>query len=85
LFEFDPAGGVAVPAAGAGGVAVFTGVTGDWAGGVAAGVAAPARAGGLGMYSGPGWPQADSRASVASADNAAAGSANGDFTIRITV
>jgi len=47
LFEFDPAGGVLVPAAGAGGDTVVTGVTGAGAG--AAGVDAAPRAGGLGM------------------------------------
>jgi len=46
LFEFDPAGGVLVPAAGAGGDAVVTGVT---AAGAGAGAVAPPRAGGLGM------------------------------------
>jgi hypothetical protein len=33
------------------------------------------------MYSGPVWPQADSVSNIARP----AGSANGDFTIRITV
>jgi hypothetical protein len=86
LFEFDPAGGVIMPAAGAGGLTVLAGVAwfaGDPAAGVpAAGVPAAVRAGGLGMYSGPVWPQADSRVART---KPAAGSANGDFTIRITV
>jgi hypothetical protein len=43
LLGFDPAGGTTVPAAGAGGLAVFTGATG------AAGAAVPTLAGGLGM------------------------------------
>jgi hypothetical protein len=52
LFEFDPAGGVIMPAAGAGGLTVLAGVA--WFEGAAAGVpaaGAPAalRAGGLGM------------------------------------
>jgi len=47
LFEFDPAGGMLVPAAGAGGDTVVTGVTAAGAG--AAGAEAPPRAGGLGM------------------------------------
>jgi hypothetical protein len=87
LFEFDPAGGVIMPAAGAGGLTVLAGVA--WfegaagpAGVPAAGVPAAVRAGGLGMYSGPVWPQADSRVART---KPAAGSANGDFTIRITV
>ena len=85
----DPAAGAPaleppVPAAGAGGLAVLTGRSGVEVGAAGAGAPAPAGAGGLGMYSGPGWPQADSSASVAKADRAA-GSANGDFTIRITV
>jgi hypothetical protein len=46
LFEFDPAGGVLVPAAGAGGDTVVTGVT---AAGAGAAVAAAPRTGGLGM------------------------------------
>jgi hypothetical protein len=81
LLAFAPAIGGTVPAAGAGGLIVLGGAAGAGAG---AGAAAPARAGGLGMYSGPGWPQADSSVSVAKAVRAA-GSANGDFTIRITV
>jgi hypothetical protein len=79
LLAFAPAIGGTVPAAGAGGLIVLGG-----AAGAGAGAAAPARTGGLGMYSGPGWPQADSSVSVAKAVRAA-GSANGDFTIRITV
>jgi hypothetical protein len=61
LFEFDPAGGVIMPAAGAGGLTVLAGVA--WfagaagvpgagapaAGVAAAGVPAAVRAGGLGM------------------------------------
>ena len=57
LFEFDPAGGVPMPAAGAGGLIVLAGVA--WfagepagcaaAGAAAAGVPAAVRAGGLGM------------------------------------
>jgi hypothetical protein len=82
LFEFDPAGGVIMPAAGAGGLTVLAGVA--WFAGAVgpAGVAAAVRAGGLGMYSGPVWPQADSRVART---KPAAGSANADFTIRITV
>jgi hypothetical protein len=92
LFEFDPAGGVIMPAAGAGGLTVLAGVA--WfegaagpagvaaAGVAAAGAPAAVRTGGLGMYSGPVWPQADSRVART---KPAAGSANGDFTIRITV
>jgi hypothetical protein len=52
-------------------VGAGAGVAGDWAG--AAGLA-----GGLGMYSGPVWPQPAS-------STAAVKSAMGDFTIRITV
>jgi hypothetical protein len=106
LFEFAPAAGIMVPAAGAGGEIVVPGVAGASTAGVAgvppddapgsgaglggmeaAGVDDSVRAGGLGMYSGPVWPQADSKLSVARAARAgtAAGSANGDFTIRITV
>jgi hypothetical protein len=51
------------------------------AGGVigwAAGAGGAGRAGGFGRYRGPVWPQADSRARLVR-------SANGDFTIRITV
>jgi hypothetical protein len=56
LFEFDPAGGVIMPAAGAGGLTVlagvawFEGAAGCAAAGVpAAGAPAAVRAGGLGM------------------------------------
>jgi hypothetical protein len=82
LFDIDaPTGGV-MPAAGDGGVIVCAGAAGavGVAGGAGfAGAAAVAgRAGGLGMYSGPVWPHAVSRARQAI-------SANGDFTIRITV
>jgi hypothetical protein len=83
-----PALGTLVPAAGAGGLSVFTGWAGDTAAGdpaAGAGAAgAPGRAGGLGMYSGPVWPQAESSASMVSAESSV-GNANGDFTIRITV
>ena len=70
LLAFESADGTAVPAAGAGGTMTLAG----------AGVAAW-RCGGLGMVSGPVWPQAVSSDSVARA----IGSANEDFTIRITV
>jgi hypothetical protein len=50
LFEFDPAGGMLVPAAGAGGLTTVTGAGAVTAGGwAAAGAPAAARAGGLGM------------------------------------
>ena len=78
LLAFDSADGTAVPAAGAGGTAM---VAGAGAGAAGPEGAAPLCFGGLGMYSGPVWPQADSVSRVARA----AGSANVDFTIRITV
>jgi hypothetical protein len=51
LFEFDPAGGTVMPAAGAGGLTTVTGAVaaGAAVGGAAAGVPAAVRAGGLGM------------------------------------
>jgi hypothetical protein len=52
LFEFDPAGGMVMPAAGAGGLTLVTGAgcAGVAAGAAwAAGVEAAPRAGGLGM------------------------------------
>ena len=61
---FEPPIGGVTPAAGAGGAKLWTGVG---AGG-----------GAFGMYNGPVWPHADSRARLVR-------SANGDFTIRITV
>lgn len=61
------------------------------AGLLGAGVALAARTGGLGMYSGPGWPQPANDVASEAADNTVrarprpAMSASGDFTIRITV
>jgi hypothetical protein len=78
LFELDSPAGTVVPAAGAGGTVI---VAGCGAGAPGPAGAAPLCFGGLGMYSGPVWPQADSNIRVARA----AGSANEDFTIRITV
>jgi hypothetical protein len=78
LLALDVADGMAVPAAGAGGVAMLAGAA---AGAGAAAAAAPLRCGGLGMVSGPVWPQADNNIEVARA----VASANEDFTIRIRV
>jgi hypothetical protein len=56
----------------------------DYSSGVGAGVdAGTGLAGGLGMYSGPVWPQADSKPKTTAA--AAILSAVDDFTFRITV
>jgi hypothetical protein len=49
LFEFDPAGGMLMPAAGAGGLTVVTGAACPVVAAGAAGVAAAPRMGGLGM------------------------------------
>jgi len=76
--------GPTTPAAGDGGelavpmAAPTGGAASDGAGAAGTGFLA---AGTLGMYSGPVWPQADSVSNT----SMPAGSANGSFTIRITV
>jgi hypothetical protein len=86
LLAFEPPAGTVTPAAGAGGESWTAGAVA-----VALVFVVPAaaalvcgagiRAGGFGMVSGPVWPQADSAIRVARLVR----SANGDFTIRITV
>jgi hypothetical protein len=79
LLAFDSPDGTVVPAAGAGGTLMLAGS--------AAGAAAfsgddmTPDLGGLGMYRGPVWPQAESSIETVRT----AGNANEDFTIRITV
>ena len=75
-----PALGPTTPAAGAGGE-VAVPMAAPAAAGPVCTVGAGFLAGGLGMYSGPVWPQADKVSMIARP----AGNANGDFTIRITV
>jgi hypothetical protein len=76
-----PVLGPTTPADGAGGELSVPMAAPAGAAGTVCAAGAALRTGGLGMYSGPVWPQADSVSNIARP----AGSANGDFTIRITV